>query len=352
MSQRRALFRSEAIAFQRQRQSGEVILLQPVAAKLLFWSLAAVFALIVAFLVLAQYARKETVVGYLAPTAGVAKVFVPRAGTVTAVHVREGRGGRGRRAAADREDRSDDGDGQNVDALSARDAGAPEEPRSSSRSQMQEGRALSERERLEAQIVGRAMPDRAPRGADRRPARARRAGREPRRVASQGLRANGYISEVEYKRRRESHLESKQNLGALGQQLAARRAELAQATAALEQLPAAIAEKVQALHSQIADAEQRVTEIEGRRAYRRARARSPAASRPCRRLSGAPSIRASRSSRSCRATACSRPSCSCRHRRSASYAPGQRVRILYDAFPYQRFGAYGGRVEPRGAARC
>ena len=76
MSDRQTLFRSEAIAFQRRGQLGEVVLLQPVPAKLLFWSLVAVFALIVGYLVLAQYARKETVTGYLAPTAGVAKIFL------------------------------------------------------------------------------------------------------------------------------------------------------------------------------------------------------------------------------------------------------------------------------------
>jgi len=81
------------------------------------------------------------------------------------------------------------------------------------------------------------------------------------------LRVKGYISELDYKHRREAYLESTQNLGALGQQLATRRAELAQAAAALEQLPTTIAEKVQALRSQIADAEQRIAEIDGRRAY-------------------------------------------------------------------------------------
>jgi multidrug resistance efflux pump len=68
---------------------GEVVLLQPVPAKLLFWSLVAAFAIIAAYLALAQYARKETVIGYLAPTAGVAKVFVPRTGIITDVHIRE-----------------------------------------------------------------------------------------------------------------------------------------------------------------------------------------------------------------------------------------------------------------------
>ena len=47
--------------------------------------------LIVLFLSLGQYARKETVTGYLAPSAGIVKVFAPRPGsTIRAVHVEEG----------------------------------------------------------------------------------------------------------------------------------------------------------------------------------------------------------------------------------------------------------------------
>ena len=83
----------------------------------------------------------------------------------------------------------------------------------------------------------------------------------------EGLRVKGYMSDVDFKRRRETYLENKQNLGALGQQLATRHAELAQSVASLEQLPTIIAEKVQTLRTQLADAEQRVAEIDGRRAY-------------------------------------------------------------------------------------
>src|SRR5690348_11993004 len=55
MSEPRALFRSEAIAFHRRGQSGAVVPLQPVSAKLLFWSIVATFALIVGYLAVAQY---------------------------------------------------------------------------------------------------------------------------------------------------------------------------------------------------------------------------------------------------------------------------------------------------------
>ena len=85
------LFRREAIEFQQhQRQWGDVSLLQPVSTKLLTWSLAVSVALIIVFLMFAEYARKDTVNGYLTPSAGTAKVFAPREGVIEDVYVKEG----------------------------------------------------------------------------------------------------------------------------------------------------------------------------------------------------------------------------------------------------------------------
>ena len=341
MSQRPALFRSEAIAFQRVRPSGEVILLQPIAARILFWVLAASFAAIVAFLVLAQYARKETVVGYLAPTTGVAKIFVPRAGTVTAVHVSESQEvDEGQPLMTVAIDQTT-ADGHNVDAVMLETL-ARQKSALGEQIAMQEGREASERRRLEAQIAG--ARDEIAHLEEQITVQRERAKLAESLVASvEGLRANGYMSEVDYKRRRETHLESKQNLGALGQQLAARRGELAQVSAALEQLPATIAEKVQALRNQLADAEQRVAEIEGRRAYV---VRAPVAGRIS-------TLQVAVG----RAVDPRQPQLSILPRDGALEAelfvptqaigfvrPGQEVRVLYDAFPYQRFGTYGGRI--------
>jgi membrane fusion protein len=337
----RQLFRSEAVAFQQRGQSGEVVLLQPIAAKLLFWGLAGAFALIVAYLVVAQYARKETVAGYLAPTAGVAKVFVPRAGTVTAVHVREDQEVENGQPLLTVKIDQTTADGHNVDVVLLETL-ARQKSALLEQIAMQEGRAVSEGKRLEAQIVG--ARDQIAFLEQQIAVQRERAELAEGLVASvHGLRASGHISEPEYKRRREAHLESKLSLNALGQQLATRRAELAQAAAALEQLPATIAEKVHALRSQIADAEQRVAEIEGRRAYV---VRAPIAGRVS-------TLQAAVG----RAVDPRQPQLSVLPRDSALEAElfvptqaigfvraGQAVRVLYDAFPYQRFGTYGGRI--------
>ena len=91
MATRPALFRQEAIDFLHQRRSwGEVVSLQPISSTILSWSLAGSVAFILCFLSIAQYARKETVIGYLTPTFGTAKIFVPQQGFVKKLHVKEG----------------------------------------------------------------------------------------------------------------------------------------------------------------------------------------------------------------------------------------------------------------------
>ena len=91
MAPRPLLFRQEALEFQRQHRNwGQVALLQPVSTKILTWSLAALAALVLVYLSVAQYARKETVIGYLTPTSGTAKVFVPHPGFIKELYVQEG----------------------------------------------------------------------------------------------------------------------------------------------------------------------------------------------------------------------------------------------------------------------
>ena len=64
--------------------------LQPFSTKVFSWFLVTIVALIAAFLVRGEYARKETVVGYLTPTSGTSKVFVPQQGIIREIHVKDG----------------------------------------------------------------------------------------------------------------------------------------------------------------------------------------------------------------------------------------------------------------------
>ena len=91
MTQRSSLFRQEAVDFQRHnREWGQVAELQPLSIKIITWFITAATALVITFLFLGQYSRKETVVGYLTPTSGTSKIFVPQRGTIRELQVREG----------------------------------------------------------------------------------------------------------------------------------------------------------------------------------------------------------------------------------------------------------------------
>ena len=93
MTPQHSLFRQEAIEFQQHhRQWGEVALLQPLSTKIMTWFFTTAVAVVLVFLFLGHYARKETVVGYLTPVAGTSKVFVPQQGTIKEIYVKEGQG--------------------------------------------------------------------------------------------------------------------------------------------------------------------------------------------------------------------------------------------------------------------
>jgi membrane fusion protein len=162
-------------------------------------------------------------------------------------------------------------------------------------------------------------------------------------ASAAGLRAKGYMADVEFKRRQVEVLEQEQNLNSLNRQLATRENQLTETRYSLEQLPTVMAGKIQSLHSELALTEQRIAEINGRRAYV---VRAPAAGRVStvqatigqfadpRRLQiqivPNESVLQAELFVPTRAT--------------GFVESGQEVRILYEAFPYQQFGTYSGQV--------
>ena len=84
------LFRQEALDHKRRKLHGDVILVQPVG----FFVMTAVFFTVtmalVYFLMNGEYKRKETVVGYLAPSNGLSIIRADQGGRLTQVFVNEG----------------------------------------------------------------------------------------------------------------------------------------------------------------------------------------------------------------------------------------------------------------------
>ncbi|WP_423187516.1 HlyD family secretion protein [Alishewanella sp. d11] len=84
------LFRANAVKQQSARLDGDVIIAQPLSSTLLTVILVGVVLALVTFLSLASFNRKETVTGYLKPDMGLAKVMSPRSGVIQQVFIEDG----------------------------------------------------------------------------------------------------------------------------------------------------------------------------------------------------------------------------------------------------------------------
>lgn len=342
MTHQQSLFRQEAIEFERQhRQWGEVSLLQPLSIKLTVWFIAVAVALVMPFLSLAQFAKKETVVGYLTSTAGAVKVFAPREGTIKTIYVEEGEqiqeGQPLLTVATDKiTDEGKDVDGVVLDSLTQQRDFLIQHIAA------EEERIASEQQRLTAQIRGLET--------EISQLEAQIAIQNKRVQLSESfvsagaqLSANNSISEYEYKNRLERYLEKQQSLNSLIQEKIKRRNQISDSRSLLAQLPVVMAEQIQVFRNKLLETEQRIAEISGRRAYT---IRAPIAGQvstlqavvgqvadPQRlQLSILP------------VDSVLQAELFVPTRAIGFVQSGQEVRILYEAFPYQQFGTYGGRI--------
>jgi membrane fusion protein len=342
MASQRLLFRQEAIEFQKHlRHWGDVTSLQPLSTNVMAWFLPLSAAAITLFLFIAQYSRKETAVGYLTPTAGTAKIFAPQRGTVKAVHVEQGSTVREGQPLLTIETDQIAADGLDVNA-SMLNTLQSQKILIASNISGEEERAGSELERLRALVHGLAteisqLQDQIQLQTERLKIT------ESDLNAADQLRARGIMASVEFKHRQMQVLEQRQAISALNQQLTARKNQITETSFSLRQLPTVMAQKVQTLRNDLAYTEQRIAEINGRRAYV---IRAPTAGRIS-------SLQATVGQNAdpqrlqleiipehtvLQAELLVPP------RAIGFVEAGQPVRILYDAFPYQHFGTYTGHV--------
>jgi membrane fusion protein len=336
------LFRQEAIEFQRQnRQWGQVALLQPFSTKLITWFIATAVALVVFFLFFAPYARKETVTGYLTPTAGTSKIFASQQGAIKEVYVKENEEVEKGQPLLAIETSQIASNGQDVNAAIL---ATLQSQRDMLKTQIaaEENRMKSEQDRLSAMIDGLKTEINALQAQIGSQNEQIRLSNEM--VSSvTGLRAKGIMSDLEFHQRELAALDQKQKLDALKQQLASRNNQLTETSYSLQQLPTVTAGKIQSSRSELAATEQRIAEIGGRRAYE---IRAP--------TSGRISILQAKVGQFADPR---RPQVEIVPRDSTLEAElfvstraigfvrqGQKVRIMYEAFPYQQFGTYTGRV--------
>jgi membrane fusion protein len=337
-----ALFRQEAVRFQEQyRAWGDVAVLQPFSTKLLAWLLALATALSCGFLGLAEYARKETVRGYLTPAEGTSRIFLPHNGTISAVLVKDGQAVEQGQPllVVDTAQISIDGSDVSSAVLAAL---AAQREHLKTQLRAQEEQSVSERQRLTA-LISSAETELSELVSQIRAQEQRlRLARELADTAGQ-LKAKGHMAEPEVKRREAAVFEQHQALAALQQQWTARESKLTDTRYSLQQLPALMGDKIQAIRNELSAVDQKIAELSGRRAYV---VRAPVSGRvstvqatvgqnaDTQRLQmeiipKEPKLQAELLVPS---------------RAIGFVEPGQAIRIMYEAFPYQHFGTYSGHV--------
>lgn len=84
------LFRKEAIEAQQRTFWGNSLVFQPVPIRLLTFFILIITITLGSFLYFGNYARKETVKGYLQPTGGLVQVLPPRSSVISEISVQEG----------------------------------------------------------------------------------------------------------------------------------------------------------------------------------------------------------------------------------------------------------------------
>jgi membrane fusion protein len=303
--------------------------------------LSAVVAAAIVFLCFAQFSRKQTVAGYLIPAAGTMKVFPTREGVVTALYVKEDQHVQAGDAlfTVGTPEIAADGQDVNTAKLSSMQHQKDQLTRQIAAEQRT---ATAERERLKALVAGTESEI-----ADIQKQidiQEQRIGIAENLVsAARELLARGYMSVVESRRREDSVLEQKQGLATLRRDLVEKQNKLAETKHAVEQLPTETARKVRPLRDEISELDQRRAEAKGRRSYV---VRAPADGRIAMlQVHKGQTVQPQRLQLEIVPdNSPLRAELLIPTRAAGFVRVGQEVRLLYDAFPYQNFGAYTGRI--------
>lgn len=90
MATEQSLFRPQALQAQQQRLEGQVSIVQPVSTSVLCFCLIFIVSGLILLLQQAQFSRKETVIGYLKPFGGVVRIHSQRSAVIKQLYVQDG----------------------------------------------------------------------------------------------------------------------------------------------------------------------------------------------------------------------------------------------------------------------
>lgn len=336
------LFRSAVVENQASRLHGHIVLQSSVSSRLITLAILIVVTFAITWVVLARYARTEPAKGIMVPVDGTSKIYAMHPGVVKAFLVKEGdmvQAGQ-KLALITLETPNAAGAFGTLEALDSLHA---------QRVLADEQLSLS----LQHSVTDAAKLDGVIRGMREQEATIGEQIALQREVVTStaatfdqldGVVAKGFVSKLEYERRRQSALAARQEMSRLDQQLAATRSDIART--ANEQSSARLDGKNQqaSAKSAIEGLRQQRSRVEGEASYL---VEAPVSGRVTAVQTGVgqtvggsvPMMVVMPEGARLRADIYV-PS-----RAIGFIRPGQEVRLLYDAFPYQRFGSFGARVD-------
>jgi membrane fusion protein len=335
------LFRPESIESTRSRLYGEVVIHRSPPTIIVTVALTVIAVLTILFVVNVRYARTERVQGVLVPVDGAARVYAMRPGIVTQLLVHDDEAVAAGQKVAVVSTESPSANGalltQNALASIAQQSSLAEE-----QVRLLDRRAADDVARLDGIITGlKAQALTQEKDVDLQ-----------RQLVSSVTRSfeqikpvvtKGYVSKLEYERRYQAVLSAQQTLGQLGQQLIATRSDIARSIK--ERIRARIDgqnDRVGA-RSNIETLRQQRGKIEGEASYG---VEAPVSGRvTALQITAGRSVVPTVSLMSVIPdNAQLRADLFVPSRAIGFLKPGQEVRLMYDAFPYQRFGSFIGHV--------
>lgn len=338
---RKALFRKESVAAQRDAKLGVVSITQPIAAWWVGSFLGAAAIVLIAFLFFGEYTRRTPVDGVIVPDRGVATVLAPVSGVVTEVNLEQGdETATGKRVAVVSVPSATSAAGNSMEAIanqiSVRRDGI-ERDASSQREMFDVQLATAARQRGDIEMELRSIESEI--DASRRKAEIARAML----TKLSQLREGGYVSELQVREKELELIEQMSAISSLNRQRLSLRRDISDIEQTMRELPLRKRALAAGERRDLAQLNQEAIEAAARREVV---IQSPA--------DGVVSVRFAKRGE---AIQMGDPILSILQRHSRLEAEltvptsaigfvsqGDRVRLRYEAFPYQKFGQYLGTI--------
>ena len=336
-----SLFRSEVYEGRRFRLHGDVMLTGTASNWMLVGLLVAIVAAAGAWIATGHYARTETAIGYIVPDGAMTRIVPTRAGVVTRLAVKEGdevKAGQPLATVMVEQSSSDRADptGADLGTIDRQHTLIDQQIGLSRKTENDEGAKLastvgqthSELSALSDQIAHQT-----------RLVQSTRDSFEPLSDAA----SEGYVSKIEYEARRQQFLSAQVQLAQLEAQRAQLVGQLRQAEVSLAELPVQTRTHINDLMTSQQQLVEKRIDVENARAYV---ITAPVAGRIS-------ALQANSGSTVTTLTPLMSIVNDGARMQAELYAPsraigfartGQEVRLMYDAFPYQRFGSFAGRI--------